>query len=219
MNTKICALLYSCLFFNATMLPMMPDEEAEYIKQERGSLSSDQIVGGMLPCFVCLLMGGMGLMLATRNNNPPDEQLIGICTAFPIAGACSSFGILRCLIKKNKRVARERAEAERADAAAWERAEAGREIVEAERAHVRIAEKIEHLQADLSQKETLELILAARFKKRWQKVQEDFSTNEARYQDDQMKVEHEAMLAKIYAEINEKVGMGLQTNIKSASKS
>ncbi|HLE76246.1 MAG TPA: hypothetical protein VI521_00575, partial [Candidatus Babeliales bacterium] len=80
---------------------------------------------------------------------------------------------------------------------------------EAERAHVRIAEKIEHLQADLSQKETLELILAARFKKRWQKVQEDFSTNEARYQDDQMKVEHEAMLAKIYAEINEKVGMGL----------
>ena len=219
MNTKICALLYSCLFFNATMLPMMPDEEAEYIKQERGSLSSDQIVGGMLPCFVCLLMGGMGLMLATRNNNPPDEQLIGICTAFPIAGACSSFGILRCLIKKNKRVARERAEAERADAAAWERAEAGREIVEAERAYVRIAQEIEKLQADLSQEKTLELILAARFKERWQKVQENFSANEARYQDDQVKAEHEAMLAKIHAEINEKVGMGLQTNIKSASKS
>ena len=199
MNTKICALLFSCLFFNATMLSMMPE-------QERDNLSCKQIGISMIPIGAgCTLLAT--IIMSTPNNVDLEAEDIAF-----ISTICASFaacGVWRCRYSFRKQNR----------AAAHENERLEHERYHRENPSISIAQEIEKLQADLSQEETLELILAARFKERWQKIQEDFSANEALYQDDQVKVKHKATLAEIDAEIHQKFFMGLQPNVKSAAKS
>ncbi len=106
MNTKICALLLSCLFMNATILPMMPDEEAVYIKQERDNLSCKQI--GKLMILIganCAAMATL-IMAGPASDDLTTKDITSIAATQTFFVALHTLNLLDHLKKQNHAAAR-----------------------------------------------------------------------------------------------------------------